>query len=322
MFAFFVSNPSRTIAQKDHLISLTQPAFYNTLCCQQATVAKTCCASFVAFDSAEMSRHRLAKSQVKAGSYRLDRHGNPPCFSILHRTLQTPSGPLQTTISKIYGYLRYFQSSVAWNGYRPRSKTRLCRRRIYAIERTFTAKVRNNFSRCWLRIRAFSQTLSRSVEHTKYHPNYATRSTTPRWQTQSSHRTLSKTYAKQFSKEHLWPTLADRNGFQYAQTQSWQRPSCKKSSQPDSRNPSSCTNPQPDDSQAYNLCSIQSNMHPYSRITNFALAKSPLRPYNVHFDGRIEVRYSLYLAPKFIWGFVQPSPAPSIENQVSRIEYV
>ena len=236
-----------------------QPAFYNTLCCQQATVAKTYCASFVAFDSAEMSRHRLAKSQVKAGSYRLDRHGNPPCFSILHRTLQTPSGPLQTTISKAYGYLRYFQSSVAWNGYRPRSKTRLCRRRIYAIERTFTAKVRNNFSRCWLRIRAFSQTLSRSVEHTKYHPNYATRSTTPRWQTQSSHRTLSKTYAKQFSKEHLWPTLADRNGFQYAQTQSWQRPSCKKSSQPDSRNPSSCTNPQPDDSQAYNLCSIQSN---------------------------------------------------------------
>ena len=92
-----------------------------------------------------------------------------------------------------------------------------------------------------------------------------TRSTTPRWQTQSSHRTLSKTYAKQFSKEHLWPTLADRNGFQYAQTQSWQRPSCKKSSQPDSRNPSSCTNPQPDDSQAYNLCSIQSMTVPNKR---------------------------------------------------------
>jgi len=234
------------------------PAFYNTLCCQQKTVAKTCCGSFVAFDSAAMSRHRVTKSQIKTGSYRFDRLGNTPCVSILHETLQTPSGSLQTAISKAFGYLRYFQSSVTWNGYRPRPKTRLCRRRIDPIERTFTAKIRNNFSRCWLRVRAFSQTLSRTIEHRKYHPNYATRSTTTRWQNQSSYRTLSKTYAKEFSKEHLWPTLADRNGFQYAQAQPWQCPLCAKSSQPDQRDSSAHPYPQPDDFQAHNLCSIQS----------------------------------------------------------------
>lgn len=233
-------------------------AFHNTVRSQQTAVAKANHRGVVTFNPTAMSRPRVTERQIKTGRNRFDRNGNPPCISLLYSPLQTPLRALQTAISKAFGYLRHIQSSVAGHGYRSRTKTRLCRRRIDVAKRIVTTKVQDASGRCRLRVGAFSQTLSRAIEHPKYHSHYATWSIPRRWLHQSSDRILSQTNAKQFSKELIWPTVADRNGLQHAQTQSGQFPSCAISSQPDPRDPSSCTYSQPDDSQAYNLCSIQS----------------------------------------------------------------
>ena len=130
--------------------------FYNIVCSQQTAITKTNCRSFTAFDPATMSQDWTAKSSFQTSGHRLDRIGNPSCISLLYTSLQTPLRALQTTISKAFSYLRYIQSSAAGHDYRPRSKTRLCRRRINFIQCTFTAKIRDNFGRCRLRVRAFS----------------------------------------------------------------------------------------------------------------------------------------------------------------------
>jgi len=240
----------------------THPAFHNTLCSKQATVAKAKRRGFVTFNPTAMSRHRVTERQIKTGRNRFDRNGNPPCISLLYSPLQTPLRALQTAISKAFGYLRHIQSSAAGHGYRSRPKTRLCRRRIDIAERIVTTKVQDASGRCWLRVRAFSQTLSRAIEYRKHHSHYTTWSIPRGWLRQSSDRILSQTNAKQFSKELIWTTVADRNGLQHAQTQSGQFPSCTISSQPDPRNPSAYTDSQPDDSQTSNLSSIQSRTVP------------------------------------------------------------
>lgn len=248
----------RVVGLASNPLFATHPAFHNTLCSKQATVAKAKRRGFVTFNPTAMSRPRVTERQIKTGRNRFDRNGNPPCISLLYSPLQTPLRALQTAISKAFGYLRHIQSSVAGHGYRSRTKTRLCRRRIDVAKRIVTTKVQDASGRCRLRVGAFSQTLSRAIEHPKYHSHYATWSIPRRWLHQSSDRILSQTNAKQFSKELIWPAVADRNGLQHAQTQSGQFPSCAISSQPDPRNSSAYTDSQPDDSQTSNLSSIQS----------------------------------------------------------------
>ncbi len=234
-------------------------AFYDALCCKQTAVKEANCRGYSAFNSAAMPQHWAAKRPFKTGCNRLNWNGNTPRITLLHTPLQTSSGPLQTPISKAFSYLRYIQSFISWNGHRPWPKARLCRRRIYVIKRIVTAKIRNHFRRCWLRVRAFPQTLSRAIEYKKYHSNNAAWSLSARWQTQSNHRILSQINAKQFSKEHLWSTLADRDSFQHVKKKSWLCPMCSKSPQSGSRNSSADTYAQPDDSQTHDLCFIQSN---------------------------------------------------------------
>jgi hypothetical protein len=76
--------------------------------------------------------------------------------------------------------------------------------------------------------------------------------------TYGSGRKLSSTNEKVLSEEAIWSALADRDGFQYVQTQlGFCRPGTS-ALQPSSGDLSASLSSQPDDSQASNLSSIQS----------------------------------------------------------------
>jgi hypothetical protein len=238
----------------------TCPAFYHALCSEQTPAAKTDFRSLTANRLTTMQGRRIAEGTFEISRNRLNRHGDAVCFSVLHSTVQTPRRALQTPISEAFGCLRHVHSPDPWDGYRPRPQARSRRSRSHHIKRLGAPKVRDISSRCRLRIGKVPYTVSRVLGCSQCHPNYTAGQASARWAIESSDRTLSSTNEKVLSEEAIWSALADRDGFQYVQTQlGFCRPGTS-ALQSSSGDPSAHSRSQLDDLQTCNICSIQSRI--------------------------------------------------------------